>query len=127
MIAQISLHNFKAFEDLSVDVAPITVLVGPNNSGKSSILAAIRLLAQTLESPDPAVPLLLSGIFGDFGTFKDLVYRNHRGRPFSLSLTLKAPIRHAPTTHEPSTNRILRFDTTFKYRTQRREIVLREF
>lgn len=65
MIKQMKLHNFKAFEDLDIEFKPITLLLGPNNSGKSSIIAALRLLVQTIESNDSNVPILLNGIFGD--------------------------------------------------------------
>ncbi len=44
MITSIKLHNFKAFEEFSVSLQDFNVLVGPNNSGKSTILDSLRLL-----------------------------------------------------------------------------------
>ena len=44
MITTLNIHNFRCFPDLSVtDMAPITLLGGRNNSGKSAILEAIFL------------------------------------------------------------------------------------
>lgn len=43
MIASIHIENFKCFKDLQVDLGPFTVLVGPNDSGKTAFLQAIRL------------------------------------------------------------------------------------
>jgi predicted ATPase len=43
-ISKIQLRNFRGFRNASLDLAPLTVLLGPNSSGKSSFshpLAAI--------------------------------------------------------------------------------------
>jgi energy-coupling factor transporter ATP-binding protein EcfA2 len=41
MLKTIRLKNFKLHEDTSIEAAPITVFIGPNNSGKSSIFQAL--------------------------------------------------------------------------------------
>lgn len=46
----LGLHNFRIFNNSTVlDFAPITILTGPNNSGKSSILKALLLLKENLK------------------------------------------------------------------------------
>ncbi len=47
MINKASIHNFKCLRDVRVDLERFTVFVGPNASGKSSILQALDLLCQT--------------------------------------------------------------------------------
>lgn len=47
MITNISLENFKCFRRLSVDPKQITVLIGPNGTGKSGVLQALLLLKQS--------------------------------------------------------------------------------
>jgi AAA15 family ATPase/GTPase len=43
MIRSITLQNFKSFgESQTVPLEPITVLVGPNNSGKSNFMSVGR-------------------------------------------------------------------------------------
>jgi predicted ATPase len=120
MLTALKLHNFKAFEHLQVELRPLTFILGPNNSGKSSIIAPLRMLSQTMESYDQEVPLLLDGIMGDFGTYKDIVYGNYRARAFEISLDfrLDQPIRDTK-------SRRVRLDLEFKYRTKRRELILR--
>jgi len=41
MFRHIRIRNFKSLADVSVDLAPLTVLVGANGSGKSSFLQAV--------------------------------------------------------------------------------------
>ena len=46
MITNITLENFKCFRQVSVNPKLLTVLIGPNGTGKSSILQALLLLKQ---------------------------------------------------------------------------------
>jgi len=55
MISSISIKNFKCLRDVSVELAPFTVLIGPNDSGKSSFLDAIHFLGRTTREPIQAV------------------------------------------------------------------------
>jgi predicted ATPase len=43
MISELRVQNFKCLLDVKADLAPFTVLIGPNDSGKSSVLDAIQL------------------------------------------------------------------------------------
>lgn len=42
MIERLDLTNYKAFKQVQIDLGKTTVLVGPNNAGKSTILEALR-------------------------------------------------------------------------------------
>lgn len=117
MINELRISQFKAFREAAIELRPLTFFLGENNSGKSSILAALRLLAQTIQVQDLTIPLALSGLFGDFGSFRDVVYGNHRGRPIGLGITVQDKRRR--------TRPISSIDAEFKYRVQRRETVLR--
>ncbi len=49
MLEKIRLTNYKAFEDTGeIRIAPVTLLLGKNNSGKSSILKAISLVQESI-------------------------------------------------------------------------------
>ena len=51
MITDITLTNFKGFQHLEIHPKRITAFVGPNGTGKSSVLQAFGLLKQTVENP----------------------------------------------------------------------------
>jgi energy-coupling factor transporter ATP-binding protein EcfA2 len=46
MLKKVRLKNFKLHEDTSIEASRITVFIGPNNSGKSSIFQALLALKQ---------------------------------------------------------------------------------
>jgi len=43
MLTQLTLRNFKIFSEVEIDLAQRVVFIGPNNSGKTSVLQAIAL------------------------------------------------------------------------------------
>lgn len=45
MLQQLRLQNFRGFEDHLVPLRPLTVIVGANNAGKSTVVEALRLIA----------------------------------------------------------------------------------
>lgn len=49
-ITSVKFRNFKAFRNYSVSLHRMNILVGPNNSGKSTVLSAFRLLEQALKT-----------------------------------------------------------------------------
>ncbi len=46
MLKQVHITNFKCLRDVTVQLGDFTVLIGPNDSGKSSFLSVIRSLAK---------------------------------------------------------------------------------
>ncbi len=51
MITQFHVKNYKALRDVTLPLAPIHVLIGPNDSGKTSILEAIAALCKSADYP----------------------------------------------------------------------------
>src|SRR5947209_10582266 len=48
MLSKIRLQRFKKFKDVEIQLCPFTVLMGENNSGKTTILQAINFALQGL-------------------------------------------------------------------------------
>jgi predicted ATPase len=72
---QVRWKNFRGFRDTGlVRIAPLTIVIGANNSGKSSLLAPFILMQQTLQSKDPTTPLVTRGSYTDIGFYKDYTF-----------------------------------------------------
>ncbi|NIH30671.1 AAA family ATPase [Hafnia paralvei] len=50
MLKSLNIASFKSFNNLDLFLFPLTVLTGLNSSGKSSIIQAIRMCAESLET-----------------------------------------------------------------------------
>ena len=58
-IARVQLRNFKGFSAFSLKLEPMTILVGPNNAGKSTIVGAFRALSVALRTARTRKPEVL--------------------------------------------------------------------
>ena len=73
MLTRLELRFFKCFELLRLPLAPLTLLSGPNSSGKSSVLQALVLLHQTMREHEWSTRLALNGSGVHLGTVVDVV------------------------------------------------------
>lgn len=80
-----SIENIKSFKDKTeIEIKPITILVGKNSCGKSSLIRFPVVLAQTTTGVN-RLPLQFYGNLIDYGTFDDVVY-SHKGNEISYSV-----------------------------------------
>ncbi|AGI67616.1 hypothetical protein OAN307_c19680 [Octadecabacter antarcticus 307] len=63
-ITNVTIKDFKRIVDLTLDLAPITALVGGNTSGKSSVLQAIQLGTSLLQAAHRSRPRSKAKIVG---------------------------------------------------------------
>ncbi|CAD6491732.1 MAG: AAA ATPase domain protein [Candidatus Argoarchaeum ethanivorans] len=85
---KIHIKNFKALRDTGeLDVKPLTFLVGPNSSGKTSLIQAILALRQTVQSPDQRTPLILND-YVDLGSYKDVVFKHNEKNDIHINLEI---------------------------------------
>lgn len=88
MITAIEIENLKCFSDRQrIELAPITLLYGANNSGKSTAMYALLLFGQWLESRSYSIgPIELTGGERDLGP-SYLATHNHRsGQPITIKV-----------------------------------------
>jgi hypothetical protein len=64
-----------------IDLAPLTLVFGPNSAGKSSLLSVLPMLAQTAARPDV---LTMSGDLVEGGTFRMAVHQHDTATPMTL-------------------------------------------
>ncbi|MBD2674588.1 AAA family ATPase, partial [Aphanizomenon flos-aquae FACHB-1416] len=79
-VKSISFKNYKAFyEEQTMQLKPITILIGKNSSGKSSIAKLFTLLENSLNG-DINEPILLNNKGVELGEeFKNLFFGNKSG------------------------------------------------
>ncbi len=80
-------RNFHGFEDTnSLEIRPVTVLLGSNNCGKSSTFLPLLLLKQTLED-DHELPFLSTrGNIVSAGAYADLVHNGDTNLDIQFSI-----------------------------------------
>jgi len=128
MLHSLRCENFKCFRDTEeVEIAPITILVGENNSGKSSIIQALHLPALTLQSEDPGICLKLVHTDYDYGTYKDIVFQ-HDEKSF-VTMGFGAVVEVEKLKGEKIISETAEFTVrlTYGYLLKRKEIYLERF
>jgi predicted ATP-dependent endonuclease of OLD family len=81
LISQIGLRNFKAFGEVSANIKPITIFVGPNGTGKSSILEAICLMSDSVGSN-----LNIDGNLVNYPNIETIFHRGDKSLPLIFQL-----------------------------------------
>jgi predicted ATPase len=76
MISRIQIKNYKCLLDVDVPLGPFNIFIGPNDSGKSSLLEAIKVLGQTARVP-------FTQVFADPLSLENLVWRREQNREVS--------------------------------------------
>ncbi|HET9743526.1 MAG TPA: AAA family ATPase [Terriglobales bacterium] len=92
MLSQIELGNFKAFASAAtLRLRPLTLFVGTNGSGKSSILDAIGLLAQSAPSAERAADIQWQGSLVDLGVSGEpAVHKSEDERHLTIAVEVEA-------------------------------------
>lgn len=86
MLTQLDLRHFKCFKLLHLPLCPLTLLVGTNASGKSSVLQALVLLHQTMREHEWSLRLMLNGESVQLGTVSDVVDKVYGRRECEIGL-----------------------------------------
>lgn len=84
-IYEIRWKNYRAFKDTDwITLKPLTLLIGPNNSGKTSILSPLLLMDQTMSSREAVAPLVTRGPVIDLGPYRNIVHRGDMDKELFL-------------------------------------------
>ena len=87
MIKEIRVKNYKAFKDATIPIKPITVFLGANSAGKSSIIQLLLLLQQTAEASESyRSALKISGRKINIGKCENLFFNKDTSNPISIEL-----------------------------------------
>lgn len=83
MINKVFLDNFKSFDHAELELGQVTIFIGPNGTGKSSVAQALMMLRQSIGSNG----LVTDGPLINLGTFFDILKRDSAEKSVSIGLT----------------------------------------
>ena len=84
----LSFRNFRSLEDVTLEVAPLTVVYGPNGSGKSSLIYGLLTLKNFLTNPNLNIPSLFAYPSITLGGLHEVVHRHLPEKEISLSFSV---------------------------------------
>jgi predicted ATPase len=91
-ITKITVRGFKSLaKETSIDIKPLTILAGANNSGKSSIMQPLLMMKQTIEeSIEPVSDLDIDGDYVNYNVPEEFLSKanSHQVSQFSIKLEL---------------------------------------
>lgn len=86
MITKLFLNNFRSIREAEVELGKITVLTGPNNSGKSSIIYGLLALRNVVLNPNQNLDGFLNLGFISLGGFDQSVYLKKKDSDITLAI-----------------------------------------
>ena len=88
MLTRIGVKNYKSFKEAEIPIKPITILLGANSSGKTSMLQLLLLLQQTAEEASASYESALK-IYGkriSMGKPENLFYKQDCKKPICIQI-----------------------------------------
>jgi len=131
MLTKLRIKNFKCLQDTGeLNIRPLTFFVGPNSSGKSSVLQFLLMLRQTIDSTDIENPLATRNGWVELGGYKEFIFRKEEKRDLEVELAITGPGRqvlfNASFFYEPETARIRLKQSNVSDGPSERHLVLKE-
>jgi energy-coupling factor transporter ATP-binding protein EcfA2 len=83
MIDSVVIENFKSIRHFEFPINALNILIGPNSSGKTSVLQALALLKQSVTG------LQFDGPWANLGNFKDAVYNHDENADITIACQIR--------------------------------------
>jgi len=90
LLRKVDISNFKSIAQADLALRQLTVLVGENSAGKSSLIQTIFLLAQISRETSRPGLVSLNGTELSLGNFGDVVHGGHADQPIKIGLTVSS-------------------------------------
>lgn len=83
------IRNFRCLENAELELAPLTVLYGPNGGGKSSVLYALATLRNVVLNPAQPPEQFFNYGFANLGNFEAVVFDHRPDREIELAVVVR--------------------------------------
>jgi len=90
MITRLFLENFRGIMKNEIDLGKITILTGPNNSGKSSLIYGLLALKNVVLNPNQSIDSFLNLGFLSLGGFNQTVYLKNENLNIALGIDVSS-------------------------------------
>lgn len=101
MLDEIRIRNFKCLRDTgTLKIRPLTILIGPNSSGKSSLIQFLLMIRQTATSRDYESPLIFNGPCIQLESYRNIIWKNNPEENLAFEFSF-APIKRVAQLKEP--------------------------
>ena len=89
-LSRLRIRNFRCYEDSGdVQLRPLTILIGANNAGKSTLIDALLLAKQSLILEKLDTGLVTAGEEADLGGFFDILRGGYKSKNRRFSIVLE--------------------------------------
>jgi predicted ATPase len=83
------LQNFKSIRRAELSLAPLTVLVGANSSGKTSLIQSILLVAQAAQAGNQGSAFSLNGPLVSVGRFDEVKFAHAKAESVGIGASIQ--------------------------------------
>ena len=114
MLTSYYVRNFKAFESAEIELRPLSLLLGPNSTGKTSLAELLLMMQQTAQVGGGSGfkgPLRINGGIVSLGAIENLFHKTNTKEPFVLGFRFIS--KSLKTSQKNDMERFA--DTIFKY------------
>ena len=105
-IRRVSLENFKSVRHQQIDLRPLTVVVGRNSAGKSTLIQSILAASQARKSDHTQGLISLNGPLTKLGTYEELInFRAHETEEIVIGISTQVHANEVQNVDDPSSLR----------------------
>lgn len=94
MLESLAVKNYKGFKEAQIDLKPITLFLGENSAGKTSLIQLLLMLFQTAQPSKfrDKSPLDLHGHFAKMGPIAHLFRDKNTSQPFEIAIEFSSSL-----------------------------------